>query len=135
MVLADSHRISPVPRYSGYQPMTLVCVYGTFTLCGDVFQTSSTSLTSLDVGPTTPIPLTQLRLGSSAFARHYLRNHVCFLLLQVLRCFSSPGYRPFGVYMSSTIGVAPFGHLRIKGRLHLPVAFRSLPRPSSSLGA
>ena len=28
-------------------------------------------------------------LGSSAFARHYLRNHYCFLFLQVLRCFSS----------------------------------------------
>jgi hypothetical protein len=30
-------------------------------------------------------------LGSSAFARHYLRNHGCFLFLRVLRCFSSPG--------------------------------------------
>ena len=29
-------------------------------------------------------------LGSSAFARHYLRNHVYFLFLRVLRCFSSP---------------------------------------------
>ena len=29
-------------------------------------------------------------MGSSAFARHYLRNHFCFLLLGVLRCFSSP---------------------------------------------
>ena len=29
-------------------------------------------------------------LGCSAFARHYLRNHFCFLLLWVLRCFSSP---------------------------------------------
>jgi hypothetical protein len=29
-------------------------------------------------------------LGSSAFARHYLRNHFYFLLLWVLRCFSSP---------------------------------------------
>ena len=28
-------------------------------------------------------------LGSSAFARHYLRNHCCFLLLEVMRCFSS----------------------------------------------
>ena len=28
-------------------------------------------------------------LGSSAFARHYSRNHCCFLFLQVLRCFSS----------------------------------------------
>ena len=30
-------------------------------------------------------------LGSCAFARHYLRNHFCFLFLRVLRCFSSPG--------------------------------------------
>ena len=29
-------------------------------------------------------------LGSSAFARHYLRNHCYFLFLRVLRCFSSP---------------------------------------------
>src|SRR5690606_38045645 len=28
-------------------------------------------------------------LGCSAFARHYLRNHYCFLLLRLLRCFSS----------------------------------------------
>jgi hypothetical protein len=28
-------------------------------------------------------------LGFSPFARHYLGNHYCFLLLQVLRCFSS----------------------------------------------
>ena len=30
-------------------------------------------------------------LGSYAFARHYLRNHFCFLFLRVMRCFSSPG--------------------------------------------
>ena len=33
-------------------------------------------------------------LGSSAFARHYLRNHFYFLLLWVLRCFSSPRSPP-----------------------------------------
>ena len=33
-------------------------------------------------------------LGFSAFARHYLRNHFCFLLLRVLRCFSSPRLPP-----------------------------------------
>ena len=32
-----------------------------------------------------------LGLGSCAFARHYLRNHFCFLFLRVMRCFSSPG--------------------------------------------
>ena len=70
-------------------------------------------------------------LGSSAFARHYLRNHSYFLLLWVLRCFSSPrspllrGDRP------STCRVAPFGNPRIKDYLHLPPAYRSLSRPSS----
>ena len=34
-------------------------------------------------------------LGSSAFARHYSRNHYYFLLLWVLRCFSSPRSLPF----------------------------------------
>ena len=33
-------------------------------------------------------------LGSCAFARHYSRNHFCFLFLRVLRCFSSPGSPP-----------------------------------------
>ena len=30
--------------------------------------------------------------------------------------------------------VSPFGHLRINARLQLPVAYRSLPRPSSAPG-
>ena len=30
-------------------------------------------------------------LGWCAFARHYSRNHFCFLFLRLLRCFSSPG--------------------------------------------
>ncbi len=29
-------------------------------------------------------------LASSGFARHYSRNHCCFLFLWVLRCFTSP---------------------------------------------
>ena len=33
-------------------------------------------------------------LGSSPFARHYWGNHVCFLFLRVLRCFSSPRWPP-----------------------------------------
>ena len=34
-------------------------------------------------------------LGSFPFARHYLGNHCYFLLLRVLRCFSSPGLPPY----------------------------------------
>ena len=58
---------------------------------------------------------------------------VYFLFLRVLRCFSSPGYLSLRSIQSSTIWVAPFGHLWIKGYLHLPIAFRSLSRPSQSL--
>ena len=38
-----------------------------------------------------------LGLGYSVFARHYLRNHYCFLFLQILRCFSSLGSPPVGL--------------------------------------
>ena len=46
-------------------------------------------------GPTTP-PVHRYTngLGSSPVARHYWGNHCCFLLLRVLRCFSSPGSPP-----------------------------------------
>ena len=40
-------------------------------------------------------------LGYSPFARHYWGNHCCFLLLRVMRCFSSPRSPPFrmtGIY-------------------------------------
>ena len=74
-------------------------------------------------------------LGFSPVARRYWGNHVCFLLLQVLRCFSSLRLPTLRYNMSSTYWVIPFGDLRIKGYLHLNGAFRSLSRPSSPLRA
>ena len=74
-------------------------------------------------------------LGSSAFARHYLRNHCCFLFLQVLRCFSSLRSPHIHGNDSSSHWVPPFGNPRVKGYLHLTVAYRSLSRPSSPLRA
>ena len=50
-------------------------------------------------------------LGSSDFARHYSRNHCCFLFLRVLRCFSSPGspHIPiYSVYDNTTLLVLSF---------------------------
>ena len=52
-------------------------------------------------------------LGSSAFARHYSRNHFYFLLLLVLRCFSSQRSPSLQNDISSICRVAPFGYLRI----------------------
>ena len=75
-------------------------------------------------------------LGCSAFARHYLRNHCCFLFLRLLRCsvhrvslLTSQHTTP------STWWVFPFGHLRITSYLPIPAAYRSLSRPSSPLRA
>src|ERR1700736_1605369 len=43
-------------------------------------------------GPATPdSPFESPGLGCSDFARHYYRNHGCFLFLWVLRWFTSPG--------------------------------------------
>jgi hypothetical protein len=42
-------------------------------------------------GPATPgSPFESPGLGYSEFARHYYRNHGCFLFLRVLRWFTSP---------------------------------------------
>ena len=52
-------------------------------------------------------------LGSSAFARHYSRNHCYSLFLQVLRCFSSLR----SLTASQCAGIAPggFPHSDIRG--------------------
>ena len=52
-------------------------------------------------------------LGSCAFARHYLRNHFCFLFLRVMRCFSSPGL--LYALRSTDIAVGGLPHSDIRG--------------------
>ena len=79
-------------------------------------------------------------LGSFHFARRYSENRVFFLFLRLLRCFSSPGALRNTMYScygdgASLHRVSPFGCLRLNACLRLPVAFRSLPRPSSAVGA
>ena len=83
---------------------------------------------------------THAGLGSFPFARRYLGNRVFFLLLRLLRCFSSPG--SLRIPMDSVYGdggllrrVSPFRHLRVTGYLLLTAAFRSLSRLSSALSA
>ena len=97
MVPADSARISRVPAYSGaVLHRADVFAYGAFTLCGAPFQ--KLPLTFARHAPTVLQPRVMhcyiLGLGYCAFARHYLRNHFCFLFLRVMRCFSSPGSPP-----------------------------------------
>ena len=76
-------------------------------------------------------------LASSDFARHYSRNHYCFLFLWVLRCFTSPRslYPPYIFrreslgHIAAPSGVSPFGNPRIKVRLSTP---RGLSQISTS---
>ena len=65
-------------------------VYGIVTLFDLPFQVIRLYITML-LPRSLPQVHYKLGLGSSDFARHYFRNHCCFLFLRVLRCFSSPG--------------------------------------------
>ena len=80
-----------------------------------------------------PHGLNRAGLGSSPVARRYWGNHILFSLPPGTKMFQFPGFAStFNVDGSpSDCRVAPFGHLRVTGRLHLTGAFRSLPRPSS----
>ena len=94
MVPADSCRISRVPHYSGAGSAV-------FGISRTGLSPSAASLSRLfrypSVVPFSPVLQPRrcrntVGLGSCAFARHYWRNHCCFLFLRVLRCFSSPGW-------------------------------------------
>ena len=136
MVPPDSHRVSRAPRYSGYR-------YQYYCLTYTGLSPSAAQLSNwFQFVSTSNIAVLQPQhcrnntgLGFSDFARHYSRNHSCFLLLRLLRCFSSPGSLARWHTTPSAWWVAPFGYLRITSYVHLPAAFRSLSRPSSPLGA
>ena len=90
MVPAVSNGISPVPPYSGYPPQSQSFQYGTLTPFGLLSHAVLVRLFSIMQVLQPRTCRNRYGLGSSAFARHYLRNHCYFLLLWVLRCFSSP---------------------------------------------
>ena len=83
----------------------------------NTFPDISATLPSLSRGPY-PIIISNHGLGFSDFARHYFRNHSCFLLLRVLRCFSSPGSPPMTYLFSHgshPVTDAEFPHSDIRG--------------------
>ena len=138
MVPPPSHKVSRVSWYSGYRSSKLAFPYGAFTPSGRTFQYLSGS--SLFLNAVHTPWCTHHGLGSSAFARRYLRNHYCFLFLSLLRCFSSGGSRLHTMDSCAVAAgllqqVSPFRDPRITGYLLLPAAYRSLSRLSSALSA
>jgi hypothetical protein len=105
VVLANSPQITGVRGYSrtihgrsgtfSYRTLTLygpaftpVRLTPNFVTSGPGVSLTKDSLTTPCGKPLTGITPTRFR-HQSAFARHYSRNHYCFLFQPVLRCFTS----------------------------------------------
>ena len=116
MVLADSHRISRVPWYSGYfqefQDFRLPdfhLLWLTFPdhstnlkICNSLVHCKSTRKSHNTSNAKIAVLNTLHGLGFFRFARRYSGNHCCFLFLKVLRCFSSLRY-PKPAYIFSRL--------------------------------
>ena len=95
MVPPDSGRIPPVPPYSGYSPLNIPFSHTGLSPSSVVLSRTLPLRYVHDLGVLQPRKRLDVSgLGSSAFARHYSRNHYCFLFLCLLRCFSSAGSPP-----------------------------------------
>ena len=89
MVPADSRKISRVPRYSGAKQEDLKFRVHDYHVLWCIFPNASAISLLPKVWSHDPSRASPTGLGCSAFARRYLRNHCCFLFLQVLRWFTS----------------------------------------------
>ena len=147
MVLADSHGISRVPRYSGTCPASRrVVVYGAVTLCGRSFQIVRLTCRLVTrrpcgpTGPTTP-PCKHDGLGYVRVRSPLLAESRLISVPAGTEMVHFPALPSTGLWIQPGIPaydrgwVTPFGDLRVEACLRLTGAFRSLPRPSSSSGA
>ena len=116
MVPPCSDRISRVPPYSSL--LSLLRVRGCHPLRPD-FPDGSTS-----IDKSTGL----IRVRSPLLTESQLMSFP-----PGTEMFQFSGFAPSRVTLQCR--VSPFGNLRIKGCLHLPTAYRSMPRPSSPLVA
>ena len=136
MVPLPSLRIPRVRRYFGYRIPVLLFAYKALTFSDWASHPLQLNIPVRDICPN-PVCISTNGLASSDFARHYFRNLVWFLFLRLLRCFSSAGSPPYTMYSCMdpwffTMGVSPFGNLRVNVYFQLTAAYRRLSRPSSA---
>ena len=132
MVLADSDRIPPVPPYSGSYYANLSFLIQDFHLLRSIFPNDSYMI--------------NYAMSQSYNPKYAVTSLVWALSVsltttpEIILIFSSYGYldvsvphvRPaFRGDKPSAYRVPPFGYPRIYSYLPIPVAFRSLSRPSS----
>ena len=114
--------------------------YGTFTLSCIPFQISSSITLTLCSSPN-PSRISPTGLASCNFARHYSRNRLFTFFSSGYLDVSVPRVPPIQLCIHCMITlyyqccVSTFGYLRITVYVQLPVAFRSLSRPSSAPSA
>ena len=112
-----SYRVSRVRYYSGVIYVYPDFVYGSFTLFAWLFQNHSTIFLNTFWWSATP-KNKSFGLASFPFARRYLGNRCFFLLLGLLRCFSSPRFLILRYFIHTAVPahyyrwVPPFGNLR-----------------------
>ena len=116
MVLPRSSRVSRAPPYSRIMPVLPVRGYHPLRPSFPERSSYINTITSL-VRVRSPL-LTESQLMSFPPGTEM---------------FQFSGFAPSRVTLQCR--VSPFGNLRIKGCLHLPTAYRSMPRPSSPLVA
>ena len=132
MVLADSHRISRVPRYSGYYSSNNQHLYGAITRYGCTFQNTSKIYCSTKCSPTTPALPKQRWFGLFPVRSPLLRESLLFYFPPGTKMFQFSGFATScDVFPTSSGRVTPFGNLHFAGYLRLGAAYRSLSRPSS----
>ena len=131
-----SHRVSRVRRYSGYPLSVFSFVYGTLTPCGRLSHAVRLDTSDLDAGPNPrklsllvwPPPrslATTCGISVDVFSSPYLDVSVQAV----------PSVHLFYSMHGDTVlpcRVSPFGNPRIEAYVQLPVAYRSLSRPSSA---
>ena len=137
VVHPSSHRVSRVRRYSGYPLSVSLFAYRALTLSGRLSHAVQLSSSDLDAGPNPddpegpsvwPLPrslATTDGISVDVFSSPYLDVSVQ-AVPHVLLFYSQH------VDTVLPCRVSPFGNPRINGYLLLPVAFRSLSRPSSA---
>ena len=136
MVPPVSHRVSRVRRYSGFSLLDILFVYWALTVYGRPSQTFRLKMSSRDdcpqprrINPTVwPLPRSLATTCGISFdfsSSPYL--DVSVQAVPHVHLFYS-----MHVTQILSVWVAPFGNLRINGYLLLPVAYRSLSRPSSA---
>ena len=129
MVPARSYKVSRVSYYSGSCCASLPSLTG---LSPSLVGLPSTILFGSSVTSAVRTPeCKHSGLGSSAFARRYLRNHFCFLFLRLLRCFSSPGLPPYTYGFS--IRYMRFAHVGCPIQISSDLCVFATPRSFSQL--